>query len=130
MNKILSFLKLIFYVSVIFLIILSLFPGSLIGLWVYGDLGKQPNLINNPYGTTINHFIYYFYDSLLGFVLYLKSNKIQKIFYVLIFLSLLLEILQYFVPNRAFQFEDMSANFLGVLVAYSAVKIYLFFNKI
>ncbi len=130
MNKILSFLKLIFYVSVIFLIILSLFPGSLIGLWVYGDLGKQPNLINNPYGTTINHFIYYFYVSLLGFVLYLKSNKIQKIFYVLIFLSLLLEILQYFVPNRAFQFEDMSANFLGVLVAYSAVKIYLFFNKI
>ena len=130
MNKILSFLKLIFYISVIFLIILSLFPGSLIGLWVYGDLGKQPNLINNPYGTTINHFIYYLYVSLLGFVLYLKSNKIQKIFYVLIFLSLLLEILQYFVPNRAFQFEDMSANFLGVLVAYSAVKIYLFFNKI
>ena len=48
MSKIESFLKFIFYSSTVFLVILSLFPGSLLGLLFYGDLGRQPDLIKNP----------------------------------------------------------------------------------
>ena len=122
-------LKFIFHISVLALIILSLYPGSLIGFLLYGDLYLQPNLIKNPFGTTINHFIAYFYVSLLGFFLYLRKENFQKLVYGLFFLSLILEILQFIIPVRSFQLIDLIGNFLGVLVAYSFVKIYLFSNR-
>ena len=124
-----KFLKFIFHISVLFLIIISLYPGSLLGYLLYGDFGQQPNLIENPVGTTINHFIYYFYLTLLGLFLYLRSSKFQQLVYGLFFLSIILEVLQLIVPNRAFQLNDLIGNFVGVLVAYFLVKIYLFFNK-
>ena len=124
-----KFLKFIFHISVLFLIVISLYPGSLLGYFMYGDLGKQPNLIDNPFGTTINHFIYYFYVSLLGLYLYLASNNFQKITYGLFLLSVILEVLQFIVPNRTFQLHDLIGNFLGVLVAYFLVKLYLFFKN-
>ena len=129
MDKVILFLKFIFHSSILFLIILSLFPGSLLGLLLYNDLSRQPNLIDNPFGTTINHFIYYFYVTTLGLFIYLRTKNFQKLVYGLFFLSLMLEFLQLIVPNRVFQLYDLIGNFLGVLVAYSLVKIYLFFNK-
>tara|TARA_B100001123_G_scaffold29862_1_gene31423 strand:- start:669 stop:1064 length:396 start_codon:yes stop_codon:yes gene_type:complete len=128
MTKIFSFLKFIFHISILLLIVLSLFPGSLIGLIFYGDLGKQPNIVENPFGTSINHFISYFYVTILGLLVYLRDKNFKKLVYVLFSLSLILEIMQYAVPNRAFQLNDLVANFLGVLVAYFLVKIYLHFK--
>ena len=128
MTKI-SFLRFIFHTSVLFLIVLSLYPGSLLGFLFYGDFGLQPNIIENPFGTTINHFISYLYVSLLGLFIYLKKENFHKLVYVLFFLSLILEVLQFIVPNRSFQIADLMGNILGVSVAYSLVKIYLFFSK-
>jgi len=122
-------LKSIFYISVLFLMIISLWPGSLIGFIVYDDWGKQPNLINNPFGTTINHFIYYIYISMLGFFLYFKNENFNKLVYGLFFLSIILELLQIIIPHRAFQLGDLIGNILGVIVAYLVIKIYLLFNK-
>ena len=124
MAKIISFLKFIFHTSILLLIIISLFPGSLVGFFLYDDLGRQPDLITNPFGTSINHFISYFYVSMLGLCLYLRSNNFQKLVYSLFFLSIILEVLQLVVPNRTFEIYDVSANFVGVLVAYFLVKIY------
>ena len=123
-----KFLKSIFHISVLFLIIISLYPGSLLGYLLYGDWSQQPNIIENPFGTTINHFIYYVYVSLLGFFLYLKNKNFQKLVYGLFFLSVILEGFHFIIPNRSFQLEDLIANILGVLVAYFVVKIYLLFN--
>jgi len=110
------------------LIIISLFPGSLLGYLLYSDWGQQPNLVENPFGTTINHFIYYVYVSLLGFFLYLRNEKFQQLVYGLFFLSIILEVFHFIIPNRSFQLGDLIANILGVLVAYSVVKIYLLFS--
>ena len=123
-----NFLKSIFGISALFLIIISLYPGSLLGYLLYGDLGQQPHLIKNPFGTTINHFIYYFYVSLLGFFIYLKSQNFQKLVYGLLFLSVILEVLHHIIPYRSFQLSDLIGNILGVLVAYFVVKIYLLFR--
>ena len=125
-----KFLKFIFHISVLFLIIISLYPGSLLGYLFYGDFGQQLNLIKNPFGTTINHFICYVYISLLGLFLYLRMENFQRVFYGLLFLSIILELLQLIIPNRAFELGDLIGNILGVIVAYSVVKIYLYFNKI
>ncbi len=127
-NKVLKFLKFIFYISILFLIIISLYPGSLLGYFLYDDWGQQPNIIENPFGTTINHFIYYVYVSLLGFFLYLRNENFKKLVYGLFFLSTILEGLHFIIPNRAFQLDDLIGNILGVLVAYSVVKIYLLFK--
>ena len=122
-------LKPIFYISVLCLIIISLYPGSLLGYLLYGDLGQQPNLIKNPFGTTLNHFISYVYVSMFGFFLYLGTKNFKKLAYGLFFLSVILELLHLIIPNRSFQLGDLCGNILGVIVAYSVVKIYLFLNK-
>ena len=130
MDKVISCLKFIFHLSVLFLIVISLFPGSLLGFFLYNDFSRQPDLINNPFGTAINHFIYYFYISILGLSLYLRNHNFQKLVYGLFFLSIALEVLQFIVPNRTFEIYDVSANFVGVLVAYILVKIYKFWRKL
>ena len=140
MDKVIGFLKFIFYISVLLLIVITLYPGSLLGLLLYGDFGMQPNLAKNPYFTPIpshlytyasiiNHFIAYFYVSMLGLCLYLRSHNFQKIVYGLFFLSIFLEVLQFIVPRRAFEIYDVSANFAGVLVAYCLIKISKFWNS-
>ena len=140
MDKVVVFLKFIFYISILLLIVITLYPGSLLGLLLYGDLGMQPNLAENPYFTPIpshlytyasvlNHFIVYFYVSMLGLYLYLRSQNFQKIVYGLFFLSIFLEILQLIVPRRAFEIYDISANFAGVLVAYYLLKIYKYWKN-
>ena len=126
-----KFLKYIFYFTTLFLIIISFYPGSLVGYLLYGDFSKQPNLIKNPYDTTIfiNHFIAFFFVSMLGFFLYLRTKNFQKLVYALFFLSVILELVHLIIPGRSFQVGDLSGNIFGVVVAYSVVKIYLLFNK-
>ena len=140
MNKVVGFLKFIFYISLLLLTVITLYPGSLLGLLLYGDPGMQPNLAENPYFTPmpshlytyasiINHFIAYFYVSMLGLYIYLRNHNFQKIVYGLFFLSIFLEVLQFIVPKRAFEIYDVSANFTGVLVAYCLIKIVKFWNS-
>ena len=129
-NRMIRILVSIFHISILFLIVISLWPGSLLGYLFYGDWGQQPDLIQNPFGTTINHFLYYLYVSLLGFFIYSKTENFKKLVYGLFFLSLILELLHYIIPNRSFQLGDLIGNILGVIVAYFIIKIYLFFNKL
>jgi len=126
MNK---YFKIIFYISLLILIVISLYPGSLIGYLLYKDLGHQSNLISSPFGTYLNHFIFYVYVSLLGFFLYLKTEKSKKVIFGLFFLAISLELLHLIIPIRAFEIGDLIANILGVVVAYFTIKIYLLFNQ-
>ena len=127
MNKV---LKSIFHISVLFLMVNSLWPGSLIGFLLYNDWTQQPNLVENPFGTAINHFICYTFISLLGLYIYAKNENFKKLVYGLFFLSITLEIFHFIIPNRSFQLEDLFANIFGVMVAYFVIKIYLLFHKL
>ena len=122
-------LKSLFHISILLLIIISLWPGSLVGYFLYGNWEQQPNLIKNPFGTTINHFLYYTYVSLLGFFVYLKTENFKKIVYSLFSLSIILDLFHYEIPNRSFQLGDLIGNILGITVAYCLIKIYLFINR-
>ena len=123
-NVILKSTIYLYYLSLIALLILYLFPGSIIGYLLYGDLGKQPNLIESPIGTSINHFFYFFLLSLLGFVYNSNKKKFSNSILFLFILSIFLELLHFVVPNRAFELNDIIANSVGVAVVY-----FLFFLK-
>ena len=123
-NIFFSISKYLFYFSFIILIILYLFPGSLIGYFLYGNLGNQPDLIPNPIGTSINHLVFFFYLSILGFIFRNNQKKFINSFSFLFLISIILELLHYFIPTRAFELRDLYANSLGVLIAYFIFKFF------
>ena len=106
------------------LLILYLFPGSLIGYFLYGDLGKQPDMIPNPIGTSINHALAFFYLTTIGLISYLNQTSFNKILIFLITLSLFLELSHLFIPNRSFESLDLFANFLGTFLAIVIIFLY------
>ena len=126
-NTIFYISKYLFYLSFVILLILYLFPGSLIGYFLYGDLGKQPDFISNPIGTSINHLIFFFFLSILGFIFRRNQRKFINSFSFLFLISIILELLHYFIPNRAFELNDLYANSLGVMLAFLMFK---FFKKL
>ena len=123
-NIIFSTSKFLFYFSFIILIILYLFPGSLIGYFLYGKLEKQPDFISNPIGTHINHLVFFFYLSILGFIFRSNQKKFINSFPFLFLISIILELFHYLIPNRAFELNDLYANSLGVLLAYFILKLF------
>ena len=116
--------KYLFYFSFIFLLILYLFPGSLIGYFLYGNLAKQPDFISNPIGNSINHLVFFFYLGVLGFIFRSDQRRFINSFSFLFLISIILELLHYFIPNRAFELNDLYANSLGVLLAYFILKLF------
>ena len=115
-NSILKLLEYIYYFSLIILFILYLYPGSLIGYFLYGNLEQQPNLIPNPMGTSINHLIFFSYITTLALIIRSKVVNIFTEYKMILFISFILEILHFVIPNRAFEFYDLIANILGVLI--------------
>ena len=113
---ILKLLEYIYYFSLVILLILYLFPGSLIGYILYGNLEQQPNLIPNPIGTSINHLIFFSYITTLALIVRSKAINIFTDYKIILLISFILEILHFIIPNRAFEFYDLIANILGVLI--------------
>jgi VanZ family protein len=129
-NNVLKMIKYLYYFSLIALFILYLFPGSLIGYLFYGDFGKQPDLIPNPIGTSINHALAFLYLSILGLISYMRDKSFNQTSIFLIFLSIILELSHYFIPNRSFEFLDLFANLLGSLLAILIIIFYKKYQKI
>ena len=115
-NNVLKMIKYLYYLSLVALFIIYLFPGSLIGYLLYGDLGKQPNIIDNPIGTSINHLFCFMYLTTLAVICNLKQNQIFTNFYFILIISVFLEASHYIIPNRAFELYDLFANIAGVLM--------------
>ena len=115
-NTILKLLEYIYYFSLIILFILYLYPGSLMGYFLYGNLQQQPNLIPNLMGTSINHLIFFSYITLLALIIRSKAINIFTDYKIILLISFILEILHFIIPNRAFEFYDLIANMLGVLI--------------
>ena len=128
-NNILKFTIYLYYLALIVLLILYLYPGSIIGYLLYGDLGMQPNFVKNPVGTSINHFFYFFFLAFLGSIYNLIKIKFINSFFFLFVLSLFLELAHCVIPNRAFELNDVIANCLGVVTIYLLIKLKKFFNE-
>ena len=124
-NSIFKLTEYVYYFSLLVLLILYLFPGSLIGYFLYGNSGQQPNLIANPIGTSINHLIFFSYITVLMTIVRSRVKNVFTSYKVILFISGILEILHLIVPNRAFELYDLIANISGVaivLLIYSFIK--------
>ena len=117
--------RFIFYLCNLILIFLYLFPGSLLGCYFYNDCKIQPQITANFIVST-NHLYAYIVLSVIGFLTYRKKNQFNILSIYLIFLSIVLEVLQYFVPNRSFEFPDLFGNLAGAIIA---IIIFYFFKN-
>ena len=118
--------KIIFYLSNFILILLYLFPGSLIGCFLYEDCKVQPQ-ITPDYIISSNHFYAFAILSLIGFLTYKNSKKIRYLSGYLIVVSIFLEIFHNFILERSFEYSDLFGNLAGVLIViivFNLLKIY------
>ena len=117
------FVKYLFHISNIFLIIFYLYPGSIFGCFIYNDCGVQPQLTGD-FGNTIssNHVYVFIVISMLGFIAYSEKKNFLKIVFYLFLISVFLELAHIIVPERGFEIKDVAGNVLGVVVS---LAIYL-----
>ena len=95
--------------------ILYLYPGSILGYYLYQDVKIQPQLTKD-FIISSNHFYSFCLISIIGFLTYKEINKIKFLIFYLILLSILLEMFHLIIPNRSFEFSDLFGNLLGSTV--------------
>jgi len=122
-NNILKLIIYLYYLSLFVLLTIYLFPGSIIGHLLYEDSSKQPNFVNNPIGTSINHFFYFFFLTFFGLIYNLSKKKFTNSLLFLFYLACLLELLHFFIPNRAFELNDLLANSAGIITIFFLFKL-------
>ena len=130
MRNIKKYLDLFFKISNFTIIILYLYPGSVLGWIVYGNLKSQPQLTGNFLSLSSNHFYTFLILSFTAVLSYSNnSKKLNYIFLYLFFISIILELAHLVIPNRSFQFEDLIGNITGVIISYILMKFYEFIRR-
>ena len=125
MIKFISKYKIIFYSSNLVLIFLYLFPGSILGLFFYGNINVNPQ-ITPDFIVSTNHFYAFLFISILGFLTFINSKNYNILSFYLIFLSLILELSHHLIPYRGFEFSDLFGNLIGVILV---IISFYFFKK-
>ena len=119
-------LKILFHFYNLLLIILYIYPGSILGFVVYKDLSRQPQITSDFFSISSNHLYVFIILSLLGL---LSNKKNLLLFFYLIFISIFLEVCHLIIPNRSFQFSDLFGNILGVIIPFIINNLYKFRKK-
>ena len=129
MEKVSLLTRVIFHISNILLIALYLYPGSIMGWLLYGNIQKQPQITSDYVLFSSNHIYAFLTLSILGLFSYYSKN-IKILFLYLFFISIFLELLHYVIPQRSFELKDLFGNFFGDLIIFLVFNIYKFFKKI
>ena len=111
-----------FHAVNLILIIFYLYPGSLLGFFLYNDSSIQPQ-ITRDFLISSNHFYAFVIFSIIGIVAYNKTNKINFLIKYLILLSILLELFHFIIPNRDFELIDLFGNIAGVILVVFIYKV-------
>ena len=77
-------LKILFHFYNLLLIILYIYPGSILGFLVYKDLSRQPQITSDFFSISSNHLYVFILLSLLGLLSIIKKsvntvvNRLEK----------------------------------------------------
>ena len=111
-----------FHTINLILIIFYLYPGSLLGFFLYNDSSIQPQ-ITRDFLISSNHFYVFIILSISGIIAYNKTTRINVLITYLFLLSIILEFFHIIIPNRNFELSDLFGNFLGVVLIVTFYKI-------
>ncbi len=112
-----------FHLVNLILILLYLYPGSILGYLLYNDFSFQPQITKN-FVISSNHFYAFFFLSILGIFTFRKNKKINNLMIYLVSISIVLEITHLIIPERSFQFSDLFGNLLGSLTLIITYKLW------
>ena len=128
MNKLKNFFKIGFYSSNIILIIFYLYPGSILGCFLYNDCYIQPQ-ITQDFIISSNHFYAFIVLTSLGVLSFSNTKKINLLSVYLFLLSIFLELFHIIIPNRGFEMSDLFGNIVGVIFVILIYKIVIRYVK-
>ena len=114
----------IFLGLLLILIVLYLFPGSILGCFLYDDCNLQPQ-ITPDYIVSTNHLYAFLLLSIIGFFTFKKWNQFFPLSIYLILLSISLELAHFIIPIKSFEFSDLFGNLIGVII----ITIIVYFFK-
>ena len=117
-----KFLIPLFYIINLVLIIFYLYPGSILGCFLYDDCSTQPQ-ITKDFIISSNHFYAFIILSTIGIYNYRDKKKIKFLIIYLFLLSIILELFHIVIPNRGFEWGDLFGNILGVMLVIIIYKI-------
>ena len=124
-----NFFKIGFYTSNIILIILYLFPGSILGWFLYNDHLVQPQITRN-FIIASNHVYAFILLTSLGIFSFYNTKKVNFLIVYLFLLSIILELFHIIIPNRGFEMSDLLGNIVGVILVILIYKIVIKHVKI
>ena len=128
MKKIKKFFKIGFFSGNIILIIFYLFPGSILGCFLYNDCYIQPQ-ITRDFIISSNHVYAFVLLSSLGVFSFHNTKKINFLSVYLFLLSIFLELFHIIIPNRGFEMSDLFGNIVGVILVILIYKIVIRYVK-
>ena len=128
MNKLKNFSRIGFYSSNIILIIFYLFPGSILGCFLYNDCYVQPQ-ITQDFIVSANHVYAFILLTSLGLFSFHNTEKINFLIFYLFLLSIILELFHIIIPVRAFEMSDLFGNILGVILVVFIYKVVIRYDK-
>ena len=128
MNRLKIFFKIGFYSANIILITLYLFPGSIIGWFLYNDHLTQPQ-ITRDFVISSNHVYAFILLTSLGIFSFHNTKKINFLSIYLFLLSIILELFHIIIPNRGFEMSDLFGNIVGVILVIFIYKIVIRYVK-
>ena len=110
------------------LIIFYLYPGSILGCYLYNNCNIQhqitPNLtIHSNYWISSNHIYVFAILSAVGIFAYRNTKKIKLLIIYLFLLAIILELFHLIIPNRGFEWSDLFGNILGLLFVIVIYKV-------
>ena len=118
----------VFHSVNLLIIIFYLYPGSLLGCYLYNNCNIQPQItenfmIHSNYWISSNHFYAFAIFSFLGIFAYRKTKKIKFLIIYLFLLSVILELFHLIIPNRGFEWSDLFGNTLGLIFVIFIYKV-------
>tara|TARA_B100000787_G_C16005178_1_gene211819 strand:+ start:52 stop:492 length:441 start_codon:yes stop_codon:yes gene_type:complete len=118
----------VFHSVNLLIIVFYLYPGSLLGCYLYNNCNIQPQITENfmvssNYWISSNHFYVFAILSFLGIFVYNKTKKIRFLIVYLFLLSVILELFHLIIPNRGFEWSDLFGNILGLIFVIFIYKV-------
>ena len=128
MKKLKLFFKTGFYFANIVLMIFYLYPGSILGCFLYDNCYIQPQITQDII-VSANHVYAFILLTSLGLFSFHNTKKINFLIFYLFLLSIILELFHIIIPVRAFEISDLFGNIVGVILVILIYKIVIRYVK-